>query len=63
MKKEIGKIRIIFDLKNLFWKSEIGTFQSLDLEDSYVGFWRFSDNSSLTDHTVCVTVGTIIDNV
>ena len=32
MKKFFGKIRIIFDLENWLWKSEIGTFQSVDLE-------------------------------
>ena len=30
--KKNGKIRIIFDIENWLWKSEIGTFQSLDLE-------------------------------
>ena len=29
---EKEKIRIIFDLENWLWKSEIGNFQSLDLE-------------------------------
>ena len=32
MKKKFGKIRIIFDIENWLWKSEIGTFWSLDLE-------------------------------
>ena len=30
--KKIGKIRIIFDIENWLWKSEIGIFRSLDLE-------------------------------
>ena len=30
--KKLRKIRIIFDLENWLWKSEIGTFQSVDLE-------------------------------
>ena len=32
MKKKLRKIRIIFDLENWLWKSEIGNFRSLDLE-------------------------------
>ena len=31
MKKKFGKIRTIFDIENWLWKSEIGTFQPLDL--------------------------------
>ena len=31
-RKKLGKIRIIFDIKNWLWKSEIGFFRSLDLE-------------------------------
>ena len=32
MKKNLRKIRIIFDIENWLWKSEIGIFLSLDLE-------------------------------
>ena len=32
MKKKLRKIRIIFDIENWLWKSEIGIFRSLDLE-------------------------------
>ena len=32
MKKKFGKLRIIFDIENWLWKSEIGTFWSLDLD-------------------------------
>ena len=32
LKKKLGKIRIIFDIENWLWKSEIGKFWSLDLE-------------------------------
>ena len=32
MKKKLRKIRIIFDIENWLWKSEIGNFRSLDLE-------------------------------
>ena len=32
MKKKLKKIRIIFDVENWLWKSEIGKFRSLDLE-------------------------------
>ena len=32
MKKQLSKIRIIFDIENWLWKSEIGNFRSLDLE-------------------------------
>ena len=35
MKKKIGKIRIIFDIENWLWKSEIGTFWSLDLPTQF----------------------------
>ena len=31
-KKKLRKIRIIFDIENWLWKSEIGNFRSLDLE-------------------------------
>ena len=31
MKKKLRKIRIIFDIENWLWKSEIGNFRSLDL--------------------------------
>ena len=30
--KKLKKIRIIFDVQNWLWKSEIGIFRSLDLE-------------------------------
>ena len=30
--KKLSKIRIIFDIENWLWKSEIGNFRSLDLE-------------------------------
>ena len=32
MKKKFRKLRIIFDIENWLWKSEIGIFWSLDLE-------------------------------
>ena len=32
MKKKLRKIRIIFDIENWLWKSEIVIFRSLDLE-------------------------------
>ena len=32
MKKKLRKIRILFDVENWLWKSEIDIFQSLDLE-------------------------------
>ena len=32
MKNKLRKIQIIFDIENWLWKSEIGIFQSLDLE-------------------------------
>ena len=32
MKKKLRKIRIIFDVENWLWKSEIGNFRSLDLD-------------------------------
>ena len=32
MKKKLRKIQIIFDIENWLWKSEVGIFQSLDLE-------------------------------
>jgi hypothetical protein len=34
--KKYGKIRIIFDIENWLWKSEIGTFRSLDLERTLI---------------------------
>ena len=34
--KKIGKIRIIFDIENWLWKSEIGTFPLLDLERTLI---------------------------
>ena len=36
MKKKLRKIQIIFDIKNWLWKSEIGIFQSLDLERTLI---------------------------
>ena len=36
MKKNFGKIRIIFDIENWLWKSGIGTFQPLDLERTLI---------------------------
>jgi hypothetical protein len=36
MKKKIGKIRTIFDIENWLWKSQIGTFRSLDLERTLI---------------------------
>ena len=35
-KNKFGKIRIISDIENWLWKSEIGTFQSLDLEHTLI---------------------------
>jgi hypothetical protein len=32
MKRKLRKIRIIFDVENWLWKSEIVIFRSLDLE-------------------------------
>ena len=44
--KKIGKIGIIFDVENRLWKSEIGTFRSLDLECTYIDppkkLWRWN---------------------
>ena len=34
--KKLRKIRIIFDKENRIWKSEIGIFQSLDLEQMLI---------------------------
>ena len=34
-KKKLRKIRIIFDIENWLWKSEIGNFRSLDLEQCW----------------------------
>jgi hypothetical protein len=31
-----GKIRTIFDIENWLWKSEIGTFPTLDLERTLI---------------------------
>ena len=47
MKKKIGKIRIIFDIENWLWKSEIGTFRSLDLERTLIYQKTFKMNSAI----------------
>ena len=39
MKKEMRKIPIIFDIENWLWKSDIGIFQLLDLEQMLI--WQF----------------------
>ena len=36
MKKKLRKIRIIFDIENWLWKSEIGSFRLLDLEQMLI---------------------------
>jgi hypothetical protein len=36
MKKKIGEIRTILDIENWLWKSEIRTFQPLDLERTLI---------------------------
>ena len=36
MKKKLRKIRIVFDIENWLWKSEIGIFQSLDLKRTLI---------------------------
>ena len=36
MKKKFRKIRTIFDIENWLWKSEIGIFQSMNLERTLI---------------------------
>ena len=39
IEKKMGKIWIIFDIKNWLWNSEIGIFRTLDLERMLI--WQF----------------------
>ena len=50
MKKKIRNIRIIFDIENWLWKSEIGIFWSLDLERMLI--WQFFLWKSAIFHSI-----------
>ena len=54
MKKKLREIRMIFDVENLLWKSEIGSFQSLDLERMLI--WKKSIEQGTESEKIVYTI-------